>query len=280
MGERNQTALIWAVDYEMGYALGIQAGEWASRHIPSGQSLKLGQLSYRFIPQVKHREEGILDGIRTRFASEIEVIETETAGDPLQGLHVAEQWLKIHPELDMILGINDGGALGAYQAACSIGKNDPETFFIGGIDATDEALAAIKAKGVYQATVDIQPKTTGILAVQTLVRAICERPYQPIYTLQPVPVDRSTVDQFLDRDKQVIALLRTMGSDDIPSDRNLSNIRIGLSVLSLINPFFARLIEGAQAEAERLGVELVINDPKQVVGVLVVQSDVADRLVF
>jgi ribose transport system substrate-binding protein len=98
----------------------------------------------------------------------------------------------------MVVGINDGGALGAYQAVVAAGKDDPSSFFVGGIDATPEALAAIKEGGAYQATVDQQPKEMGALCVRTLVAAIVGQPYEPINAIQLAPVNATNVDEFMD----------------------------------------------------------------------------------
>ncbi|NJN96234.1 MAG: substrate-binding domain-containing protein, partial [Anaerolineales bacterium] len=82
-------------------------------------------------------------------------------------------------------------------AVVAAGKDDPNTFFVGGIDATDEALAAIKDGGSYQATVDQQPKEMGALTVRTLALAIAGKPYEKISAIQLAPVNASNVEDFL-----------------------------------------------------------------------------------
>ena len=52
------------------------------------------------------------------------------APNPGLSMPIAAQWLETHPDMNMILGINDGSALGAYQAVIGAGKNDPSRFFI------------------------------------------------------------------------------------------------------------------------------------------------------
>ncbi len=278
LGADNRTAMVQVSEYEMGYNLGIQAGEWAKKHIPADQTLNVGLLNYRLVPQVRHREQAIIKGIKERFGDKVEIVGNETASNPIRGLSAAEKWLKTQPELNMIVGINDGGALGAYRAVVSAGRNDPDAFFVGGIDATDEALAAIKAGGAYQATVDIQPKATGALTMRILVAAIKGQAYQSVNTIQPVPVNLSNLDEFLEAREETMAIPGEIEGEDVLAGLDLRGIKIGLTVLSLANPFFMAFADGAKQEAERLGIELVINDPKQVLGVLAVQSDVPNRL--
>ncbi len=278
LGEENQTALVWAVEYDMGHTLGLQAGEWAKAHIPEGETLKVGVLNYRIIPQVIQREEGILAGIREMFGENVEVVGSELAGDPTQGLTAAETWLQANPDMQMIVGINDGGALGAYQAVIAADKNDPGTFFVGGIDATPEALAAIQEGGAYQATVDQQPKEMGALCVRTLVAAIRGEPYESVNAIKLAPVNASNVAEFIGGDAAALAEadtqpVATPEGQTALVDMDLSGIKIGMSVLNLANPFFVQLSAGAQEEADRLGVELVVSDPKEDVNAQVTELE-------
>jgi PAS domain S-box-containing protein len=278
LGQDYQTALVYTVEREMGTMLGRQAGEWATKHISPGQTLKLGVLNYRPVPQVKQREDGIIEGIRAVFGDNIEIVGNETAGDALQAWPFAVAWLQAHPDLNMIVAYNDATALGAYQAVVAAGKDDPRTFFVGGIDATPEALAVIRKGGAYQATVDIQPRTMGRQAIRTVVAALKDRPYRQKHSLICTPVNLTNLDEFVNASHQ--PELTELEGDDADNLAGLDarSLRIGLSVLNLTNPFFAAVAASAKAEAERLGIELVINDPKQVLGVLNVQSKVAGLL--
>lgn len=278
MGTNSQTHLIQYLDHEMGYQLGVQAGHWAKKHIPAGQKLKLGILNYRFNPQVRIREEGIVAGLKAAFGDNFEIVGSEQATDPAQGVPVAERWLRTYSDLKMIVGINDGGALGAHRAVIAAGKDDPATFFVGGIDATEAALEAIKQGGSFQATVDIKPGATGVLLVRMLLAAIKDQPCPPLVSIQPAAVNAANLQEFL---------LSRQDKLDIPEAYELAEgltgcdfdgIRLGLSVLDLNNPYFSALAEGARKEASRLGVDLIINDPKQVLGILAIQSESAGVL--
>jgi PAS domain S-box-containing protein len=275
LGEGNRTALVSTADYDVGHLLGSQAGEWANKHIPAGETLKVGVLNQR--PFVIQREDGIIEGIKGTFRGNVEVVGNETASDdPVRALPIVEGWLKTRPDLNMIVAIDDAGALGAYQAVVAAGKDDPDLFFVGGIDATDEALAAIRQGGAYQATVDQKPRETGTRVVRTLVAAIAGQPYQPVNTIECAPVNPNNIDEFLASRRA--AVVEMAEEERALANMDLRHIKIGLSVLTLTNPYFAAVIEGARGEAERLGVELVVSESRPVWGVLDVQSDVAGSL--
>ncbi len=279
LGQDNQSALVFAVEHELGYLLGVQAGTWAKQHVPGDQNVKLGMLNYRTLPQVMQREIGIIDGIQSVIGERVTIVVSGSAVESKEAAYLTEGWLRDHPDLNMIVAINDATALGAYQAAQVMGWHDPDRFFIGGIDAVPEALAAIQQGGVYQATVNQPPEIMGIMAVRTLVAAIKGVPVKPAYTLYCAPVNRSNVAQFSGPSRKEALFAQ---QDIIPAESlsglEVSGLRLGLSVLTLANPFFATLVESAQQEAQRLGVQLMVNDPSHVLGVLDVQSDQTNTL--
>lgn len=273
LGKENQTAYVGAQEYQTGYMLGLQAGEWARTHLSGDEPLKVGIFNHRTLPPVARREQGIIDGIRAGFQRNFEILANEMAPNPVMSQPVAERWLKTYPDMNMMVGINDGSALGAYQAVIAAGKNDSDSFFIGGVDGVDEALAAIAEGGAFQATVDKSPAKEAYAAFRTLVYAIAGQPYQQNCVVNTTPVNRDNLDDFL-----VNRLAQKVQQDEVLAGLDLSGIKIGLSVMNLNNPFFAAFANIIAEEAERFGIELVINDPKPVLGVLSVQSDIADAL--
>jgi PAS domain S-box-containing protein len=279
LGEGNQTTLIAALEHEVGYLLGVQAGTWAQQHVPDHQQVQIGVLTSRSQANVVERERGIIAGIKSVIGERIAIVASESALEPKEAAYLAEGWLRTYPALNMIVAYNDATALGAYQAARIMGWHDPDRFFIGGIDAVPEALEAIRQGGVYQATVSQPPEVMGISAVRTLVAAIKGIPVKPSYQLYCAPVNRSNAAEFAGSSRAAAVLAKQdIISTETLADLDLSGLRLGLSVMTLANPFFATLAASAQQEAQRLGVQLIINDPGRVLGVLDVQSDQANTL--
>ncbi len=273
LGQANQTAVVLVEEYEVGYILGTQAGEWAKKNLPAAKTLTVGVLNYCVLPGVAQREEGIIAGIRAAYGDNFAIVGNETASDSVLALTLVEGWLRQFDDLDMVVAINDSGALGAYRAATAAGKNNPDTFFVGGVDGVAEALELIKAGEIYQATVDVSPVVMGVTAVRSLVAAIIGQPYEPITLLKGRPVNRSNIDQFW-------GVERPMPPDERLTGLDLSGLKVGLSVMTLANPFFARLVEAVKHEAAQQGFELFINDPVEVLGVLDVKTTAAEELSF
>lgn len=96
----------------------------------------------------------------------LDVVASQTANfNRAEGLSVMENVIQANPNILGLFAHNDEMALGAIEAVS--GKN----IFIIGFDATDDALAAIKA-GTMAATVAQKPALMGEIAVDAAVKLI------------------------------------------------------------------------------------------------------------
>ncbi len=86
-----------------------------------------------------------------------------------KGLSITENWLQSGDQIDVICANNDEMALGAIQALKNANKLDQ--VLVGGVDATADALAAMKA-GELEVTVFQDAKGQGGGGVDALVKLI------------------------------------------------------------------------------------------------------------
>jgi ABC-type sugar transport system substrate-binding protein len=80
-----------------------------------------------------------------------------------------ETALQANPDVTGVLGINDAGNLGAYQALDNAGKTD-EDVFIFGIDCEAQAVELIDEGTMYKGCVNTNPEGTGVLAVNAFAK--------------------------------------------------------------------------------------------------------------
>ncbi|WP_297111007.1 sugar ABC transporter substrate-binding protein [uncultured Devosia sp.] len=102
----------------------------------------MGELSNQ---AARQRTQDILDVIATPDCAFIEIVEQQTANwSRTQGQDLMSNWLSAGVEFDAVIANNDEMALGAIQAlkAAGIAMDD---VVVGGIDATQDALAAMQA---------------------------------------------------------------------------------------------------------------------------------------
>jgi len=85
-------------------------------------------------------------------------------GTAENGVTSMETALQANPDITGVLGINDAGNLGAYQALVNAGKT-AEDVFIFGIDCEAQAVELIDEGSMYRGCVNTNPVGTGQLAL-------------------------------------------------------------------------------------------------------------------
>ncbi|WP_444454841.1 sugar ABC transporter substrate-binding protein [Rhodobacter capsulatus] len=102
----------------------------------------MGELSNQ---AARMRTQDVHDVIATPECSFIKIVEEQTANwSRTQGADLVTNWLSAGLEFDAVVANNDEMAIGAIQALKAAGK-DMGTMVVGGVDATQDALAAMAA---------------------------------------------------------------------------------------------------------------------------------------
>ncbi|NOV16984.1 sugar ABC transporter substrate-binding protein [Ensifer adhaerens] len=102
----------------------------------------MGELSNQ---AARMRTKDIHDVLATEACKGIEIVEEQTANwSRTQGSDLLTNWLSAGLEFDAVISNNDEMAIGAIQALKAAGR-PMDSVVIGGIDATQDALAALAA---------------------------------------------------------------------------------------------------------------------------------------
>ncbi|WP_026616524.1 sugar ABC transporter substrate-binding protein [Ensifer aridi] len=102
----------------------------------------MGELSNQ---AARMRTKDIHDVLATEACKGIEIVEEQTANwSRTQGADLMTNWLSAGVEFDAVIANNDEMAIGAIQALKAAGRS-MDSVVIGGVDATQDALAAMAA---------------------------------------------------------------------------------------------------------------------------------------
>lgn len=164
---------------------------WAKKTYPQG-GVKALVLTLNALTFLKPRAE---TEVRLLKAAGIDVVAEQDAADPTTGLKVTTAILHKYPDLSMVVGINDDGAVGAYQAFKNA-KKDPKKSFIVGQDGNLDGLQAIKEGKEYQASVAVPIDKFGAALVDAAMAALTGKG-KTQFDVAPVLVTRDT-PQLLD----------------------------------------------------------------------------------
>jgi ABC-type sugar transport system substrate-binding protein len=155
-------------DSDMGYA----AGEYAAQLINDelGGEANVAILDYPDVANVVIRADNIRAAIEEH-APDAVIVGNYLGGIADYGLTSMETALIEHPEINVVVSINDAGALGAMQALENAGRDDA---IIVGIDADSQALDLIREGTMYRGTVDTTPALTGVMTINAAVKLLAD----------------------------------------------------------------------------------------------------------
>jgi ribose transport system substrate-binding protein len=155
-------------DADLGCAAGKIAGDAIIRE-KNGRAV-VALLDYPSLPNVVERANQIEVCLK-QTAPDAKIVGRYLGGTPQNGLTSLENGLQAHPDIDVVVSINDAGAFGAIKALEAAGK-DPQTTIVVGIDADAQAKDLIQQGKFYRGTVDTAPGATGEMVVNAAVKLL------------------------------------------------------------------------------------------------------------
>ena len=142
----------------------------------------------RGIPALAEREQGFRATLRGYRG--ITIVDSVDGGGREQTLALLEPVLRARRETDGIFAVDNGGALGAYDAAMARYRAD---LIIVGVDAAQETIQLIQGEGTLKARIVQQPRRMGQQLIQLAVRHFDEDPVAPRLL---APTRLATLDSF------------------------------------------------------------------------------------
>lgn len=188
-GVPGSDGFIGLAEREYGLMIGRIAGQYIVDKMNGKAEVAI--LTFPELAPVIERGNGIRDGI-LEIAKDAQIVAEQSAHTPEKGAAAIEAIMQAHPNVRVVVGINDAGVLGAYEALSGMGV-PTEEFALFGLDATTEAVAKMREGGMYKATVDIAPFEGGKAAIDLAVKVLKEGPIPEMIVQSMVPVTLETL---------------------------------------------------------------------------------------
>lgn len=196
-------------NYDLGYAIGKMAAEWANENVEGDGDIWMGELAAEVNEYMMNRSNGIQEGYLENCPR------GKVFRQPLQlGTDIVDTWynmLSANTDLQICCAISDNCVIGIasawYADLVGAGK-DISQYGTFATDATDIALnlinSAKKGEGIFRGTIDLGLKDVVPLGMITCCHAAvekreCEYPRENYYVIKNV-TEKNIEDysQFLD----------------------------------------------------------------------------------
>lgn len=158
-------------EIELGKTIGRTAGQWIADNLDGKAEVAI--CNYPVLSFLVEREEGIVEGLKET-APEAEIVNRQSAGYANEGFTAGENFLQKNPNVQVVVGINDGGIMGVYEAFKAAGKSKADNIGLFGCDASADALAAIGDDDIYVATITTKAKTKIVDMYEAGLNAVME----------------------------------------------------------------------------------------------------------
>jgi len=147
-----------------GTAIGEMAGEWINETLDGSANVCV--IGYSMMEVLLERTEAIKAALEATCEGEVNFVAEFDALDAATGMSNMESALAAHPDIDVVVSISDGSAIGAYEAVKSAGL-DSDQFGVFGSDLSLVAVQYILDGTCYRGTTDVDnllsgPKTVDI----------------------------------------------------------------------------------------------------------------------
>lgn len=175
-------------NYEVGKQIARNAADFIEATFDDG-SCEVGVCNYPLNQVCLDRAEGIIDGM-AEYAPNAKIVAEAQAGYTDEGIEVGENFMQAHPNMKVVVGIDDAGLLGVYEAVKAAGKT-ADDFGMFGIDALDEALKLISEDTIFRSTIYLDLNTVGEKMVQS---AYDLRQGKEVEKITYFPMETVTID--------------------------------------------------------------------------------------
>lgn len=189
----NSNLLYGMDEYNYGYTIGTQAANWAKKTLKCKGKVAL--ITQDNVEAVKRRGDGVEQAVKD-ICPGMQLVARQAGDNPELGMKIIESVLQQHPDLNLVIGSNDSGGIGGYQAmVANNAVGDDRAVFSG--DATKECLSLMQEPdSIYRGTVDLYPFKGGYETVKYLydMAQSGKIPTEPVKTSLPyVPVPQEDV---------------------------------------------------------------------------------------
>jgi ABC-type sugar transport system substrate-binding protein len=155
-------------EFDIANASGVAAGQYAAERY-GDEPINMVITDYPDIESLVARADMIQEGFESEYTAAT-FLPRILGGTAENGVTSMETALQANPDITGVLGINDAGNLGAYQALLNAGKTADDVFIFG-IDCDPQAVALIdEGDTMYKGCVNTNPEGTGVIAVDAYAK--------------------------------------------------------------------------------------------------------------
>jgi DeoR/GlpR family transcriptional regulator of sugar metabolism len=267
-GDPQKDAVYVGIDnYKVAYELGEWTGGYFRQHHPD-KTICLLDIGLNLMPTTTLRSEGFLDGIAAAIGERITSISVDGGGTYNHAYHMATDALRLHPEINIIFGINDDSILAGIQAYYDLGRDSSMlvAVAIGGEGKT--IFNTLMQQGPLKACMAMFPEVTGRLIIDTVLYLWQDnRTDFNVITPTELLTAENIQNYYIKQDNEwqfnhdaLIASVERPWNDESLVTPATKNKHISFSITFRTHEWYQNLTRAMQARAQEVGAKFSVVD--------------------
>lgn len=185
------------------YRAGFEAGRWVANYARQHFGGKIVALDVSYPqPNTEARSCGFADGLRELSPAQRTVFSVDGQGLRESARRITTDALTMHPDINVIFGINDDSALGALDAYRAAGLNEGQLLVVSfGLEG-DAAKELLEQASPYSIGVAMFPELVGRACVDASICAYQGTPLPERITTPFALVTPETINDFYERNEK------------------------------------------------------------------------------
>lgn len=190
-------AYVGLPEHEFGRLQGQANGQALLALKPDVETYKVAILNANSLGSgLLDRKQGLIDGLQESVTN-YEIVSDVEAWAEDTALSAVETILQAHPDLDLIMTVNDPGSLGARSAVQSAGKALNTDVIVGGLGIDRRVLEGVLS-GDFPASVSPEPVNTGRMIAQALITLASGGTVETQIDVPPVLITQENAQAYID----------------------------------------------------------------------------------
>ncbi|MBC7812652.1 MAG: DeoR family transcriptional regulator [Burkholderiales bacterium] len=251
-------------NYEVGHALGEWTGRYFKQH--GGTSAHLLDITLQSLPNTRERSRGFIDGLSANVSS-VKVFTVDGNGLYDHSYGVARDALHLHPEINIIFGINDDSVLAGIQAHADL-DNDPADLIAVVTGGEGKTLLDVLAQdSPLKACAALFPEIVGRLAIDAIVH-LWEGGAVPDAIITPYRImTHDTLKSYYTRKGRDWELIPERFAELVDPMwqrpvHEIKNRTISFAILYRTHEWYQNIVKAVHNRAAEYGIEVRVNDWK------------------
>ncbi|MCC7450697.1 MAG: DeoR family transcriptional regulator [Anaerolineae bacterium] len=244
----------------------VKLGQWTAQYIEEAFDGRAHVLSIILsLPNTLERSAGFLEGLQSTLHTPPHVVTINGHGFYNEAYQAALDALHVHPEINVIFGINDDSVMGGLQAYLDL-ERDPDQLVAVNVGGEGKTLFdELQRGGALRACLALFPEVVGRMAVDTALRLWNGEDIGRAVITPSVILTADNLSDYYTCNDQVWQLNRaavdqleyTRLSSPMP---NVSNKRLSFVFHYRTHEWYANVTKAMRERAEQVGVHFSAED--------------------